>query len=198
MKALTVCQPWAWAIVAGTKTIENRSWGTPYRGPLLIHAGASHKRVRPGLDELTMLLGEPPAEEDLAFGAIVGLATLVDCVGPQTAPYDPRVWRLEENPFADSDQWHWVLANRLMFREPLPCRGTLGLWGPPAGLMCSFGAGNYPSPASAEAIRTATPAKPACRWCGCTDSEGCEWVEPDLCSVCRDALAHTTPLRSAR
>lgn len=32
MKALTVCQPWAWAIVHHTKRIENRSWETMYRG----------------------------------------------------------------------------------------------------------------------------------------------------------------------
>lgn len=37
--ALSVRQPWAWAIISGGKTIENRSWTTPYRGPLLIHAG---------------------------------------------------------------------------------------------------------------------------------------------------------------
>ena len=39
MKALSVRQPWAWAIVAGWKPIENRTWATDYRGPLLIHAG---------------------------------------------------------------------------------------------------------------------------------------------------------------
>ena len=39
MKTLSVRQPWAWLIVYGGKDIENRSWRTPYRGPLLIHAG---------------------------------------------------------------------------------------------------------------------------------------------------------------
>lgn len=40
MKALTVFQPYAWLIVKGIKPIENRTWSTRHRGPLLIHAGA--------------------------------------------------------------------------------------------------------------------------------------------------------------
>ena len=39
MKVLSIRQPWAWAIVAGFKPVENRTWKTGYRGPLLIHAG---------------------------------------------------------------------------------------------------------------------------------------------------------------
>ena len=38
MKALSIRQPWAWAIIYAGKNVENRSWVTDYRGPLLIHA----------------------------------------------------------------------------------------------------------------------------------------------------------------
>lgn len=38
MMTLSVRQPWASLIAWGDKTIEHRSWETPYRGPLLIHA----------------------------------------------------------------------------------------------------------------------------------------------------------------
>ncbi|MHC4404130.1 MAG: ASCH domain-containing protein [Planctomycetota bacterium] len=49
MKALTICQPWAWAIIHGPKPVENRGWATKYRGPLAIHAGQSRGRpLRPG------------------------------------------------------------------------------------------------------------------------------------------------------
>lgn len=41
MKALTICQPYAELIARGDKPIENRTWPTHYRGPLLIHAGKS-------------------------------------------------------------------------------------------------------------------------------------------------------------
>ena len=39
MKALTLYQPWATLVAIGAKKIETRSWSTPYRGPLAIHAG---------------------------------------------------------------------------------------------------------------------------------------------------------------
>jgi hypothetical protein len=39
MRTLSIRQPWAGLIVAGIKDIENRSWSTSYRGPILIHAG---------------------------------------------------------------------------------------------------------------------------------------------------------------
>ena len=39
MKALSIRQPWAWAILHAGKRVENRDWqGCHYRGPLLIHA----------------------------------------------------------------------------------------------------------------------------------------------------------------
>ena len=38
MKIISVRQPWAYLIVAGYKPVENRTWNTSYRGPLLIHA----------------------------------------------------------------------------------------------------------------------------------------------------------------
>lgn len=38
MKALTLHQPWSSLVAIGVKTVETRSWGTTYRGPLAIHA----------------------------------------------------------------------------------------------------------------------------------------------------------------
>ena len=40
VRALTVQQPWAWAIVSAGKTTENRTQMWSFRGPLLVHAGA--------------------------------------------------------------------------------------------------------------------------------------------------------------
>lgn len=39
--ALTVLQPWASLIALDEKQFETRSWSTPYRGTLVIHAGKS-------------------------------------------------------------------------------------------------------------------------------------------------------------
>ncbi len=41
LPVLSIRQPYAWAVVHGIKDIENRSWRTHYRGPLLIHASAN-------------------------------------------------------------------------------------------------------------------------------------------------------------
>lgn len=38
MQAISVQQPWAFAIARGGKTVSNQSLPTAYRGPLLIHA----------------------------------------------------------------------------------------------------------------------------------------------------------------
>src|SRR4051794_18968482 len=37
-RVLSLKQPWAWAVSAGKKKVENRSWNTPYRGTVYIHA----------------------------------------------------------------------------------------------------------------------------------------------------------------
>lgn len=45
MKALSVQQPWASQIAAGSKTIETRTWPTEYRGDLLIVSTLSPKII---------------------------------------------------------------------------------------------------------------------------------------------------------
>jgi hypothetical protein len=72
MKIITVRQPWAHLIASGVKNIENRSWATSYRGPVLIHAALTVNRpacIKHGLD---------PAE--LEKGGVVGIAEIVGCV----------------------------------------------------------------------------------------------------------------------
>jgi hypothetical protein len=76
MKALTVCQPWAWGLIHGPKRIENRTRRTHYRGHLLIHAGKSRKWLGGAGD----LLPGAPADDDLVYGAILGTVRLVDCI----------------------------------------------------------------------------------------------------------------------
>lgn len=47
MRALTIRQPWAGRIAHGDKRVENRTWGTAYRGLLLVHAGAQYLCLNP-------------------------------------------------------------------------------------------------------------------------------------------------------
>jgi hypothetical protein len=95
MKALSIRQPWAWAIVSGLKTIENRSWQTNYRGPLLIHAAKSRADLRLVLPDGTAV---PP---ELDYGCLIGSAELVDCVPIGAVPPDP----FAEGPCC------WILRN---------------------------------------------------------------------------------------
>lgn len=42
MRAISIRQPWCWAILHAGKRVENRDWkGCSYRGPVLLHAGKS-------------------------------------------------------------------------------------------------------------------------------------------------------------
>src|SRR5690349_3478779 len=82
-KALTVLQPHAWAIVAGLKPYENRSWKTDHRGLVLIHAGVDTRYLdaRPGRDTPAHREYEgQPGNSEMVLGAAVGVAELVDCL----------------------------------------------------------------------------------------------------------------------
>ena len=116
MKALSIRQPWAELIVAGLKDIENRTWPTDYRGPVLIHAGMKIEPIDADLRELVKRLSgfDLPDAADLPRGGIVGQAEIVDLV--QSSPS-----RWFSGPYG------FVLANarRLPFR-PMP--GKPGLF----------------------------------------------------------------------
>jgi hypothetical protein len=125
MKALSVCQPWAWAIIHGLKTIENRWRPTRHRGPLVIHASRS-RRYRGG-DYLALLPGLPPWEQ-LAFGALIGIVDVVDCV---------PLAEVKDDPFAVGP-WCWVLTNPRPIK-PTPFKGQVCLFPVPLKFMAPLG-----------------------------------------------------------
>lgn len=128
MKALSIIQPWASLIVLGYKPVENRTWPTRYRGRLLIHA--SKRGDDPSAELLCQqLLIELP--RDLPRGMILGAVDLVDCV--ELSPATP-IEQLDLGPWAFGP-WCWLLENVMRFETPIACRGSLGLWTPPAGLL---------------------------------------------------------------
>lgn len=119
-KCLTVCQPWAWAIAAGLKTVENRTWYTPYRGELLIHAGKSKAWMRAVRESGYLRLPEMDEvrEKGLAFGAVVAICELVECVPVAQVPRT----RFSEGP------WCWKLRNvRPLVHRPV-LKGSLGVF----------------------------------------------------------------------
>ena len=115
MKALTICQPYAEMIAAQEKHVENRTWPTSYRGPLLIHAGKS----RDWLED-----GDERERPEMAFGAAVAIANLVDCVRPEALSSNPA-WENEIHHI--NGPWCFVLEDVERI-EPIPMRGAQGLW----------------------------------------------------------------------
>lgn len=84
MKALSIRQPWAWAIIHAGKPVENRTWGTRYRGPLYIHASKCYDRDGRAWIQSRLGLRVPP---DLPRGGIVGMVELVDVVTAMDSPW---------------------------------------------------------------------------------------------------------------
>ena len=106
MKIISIKQPWAWLIVHGKKDVENRSWPTKYRGPILVHAPAKPDRIAKH--------GLIVDFASLDRGGIVGITEIVDCVTTH-----PSKW------FTNAG-YAFVLRNS----RPLPfipCNGALGI-----------------------------------------------------------------------
>lgn len=90
MKCLSIRQPWASLIVAHGKDIENRSWSTAYRGPLLIHAAATRSAADwIAAVELCRRIGVAftlrPSQ--VPMGGLVGVVDLVGCVESSPSPW---------------------------------------------------------------------------------------------------------------
>lgn len=135
MKALTLTQPWATLVALGAKRIETRSWYTPYRGPLAIHAAKGLGPVggERGLQALCVtspfreaLLGKQP----LPCGAIVAVCRLISCCLTQTLHEDLVRIAPHELEFGDytPGRFAWVLSDIVALPDPIPARGALGLW----------------------------------------------------------------------
>lgn len=126
MKALSIRQPWAWLIAAGVKDIENRTWPTKVRGRVYIHAGLAKEGGKNGPPALVydlLAAGRlvlPVAEQArFTYGGLIGEVDIVDCVRSSTSPW------YEGN-------YGFVLANALWYATPIPCKGQLGFFEPPA------------------------------------------------------------------
>ena len=123
MKAVSIHNPWCWAILHAGKNVENRSWATRHHGPLLVHAAlslksldaqrAAHWRAAFGV--------ELPRREALVFGALLGTVDVIDCVqvGPGGA-----IGTHGHSKWAEHGYYGWVLANPKPFAEPIPYRGA--------------------------------------------------------------------------
>ena len=115
--AISIRQPWAWAIINAGKDIENRDWSTKFRGRFCIHA-AKNVTWSEWDDALFFMMGNmdvhPPLRVDIAKGGIVGTAEIVDCVEASNSP-----WFF--------GRYGFVLRN-VQPVEFIPCNGALGFF----------------------------------------------------------------------
>lgn len=122
--ALSIRQPWAWMIIHGGKNVENRSWSTRFRGPVLIHAAKGmtvdeYLEAREFANNIWSVSGKPEAAKgitgnNLERGGIIGVAEIVGCVTESKSP-----WFVGDYGF--------TIANP----RPLPfhpCKGSLGFF----------------------------------------------------------------------
>jgi hypothetical protein len=96
--ALSIRQPWASLILLAGKNVENRSWPTYTRGPILIHAaqgmtkkeyeeamGFAHQ-IAPHRISNLLFAGLLQAS-NLQRGGIIGSVNLADCVYQSDSPW---------------------------------------------------------------------------------------------------------------
>jgi hypothetical protein len=128
--ALSVQQPWAWAITEGGKDVENRSRFAITKGdmkPRRIAIHASLGMTRDDYEDACRFMASIgvvcPLPGQLVRGAIVGMATVTAIVSEHPSPWSfgPR---------------GLVLAEQCAI-EPIPAAGALGFfrWRPSGGAL---------------------------------------------------------------
>ena len=131
MRAITVRQPWAWAIIHGGKDVENRSRNIAgsYRGPVAIHAGLTEDRAAWGdVDLASAWLSAGDDVTHTERGAIIGVVDLVDVHPDCTELVEGFGHTPTCSPWAMADHLHLLLANPRPLAKPIPYKGALGLW----------------------------------------------------------------------
>lgn len=141
LPALSIRPLWAHAIVHLGKDIENRSWGTKYRGRFLIHAGLGDVRkdrrdflrlacvsIKAAEDWWNRSVGPSGGFGDAKCGGIIGVAEIIDCV------HDPENGSVVA---AKASPW-WIGPYGFILRNvrPVdfkPCRGALSFFKPQIG-----------------------------------------------------------------
>ena len=125
IKALTLHQPWATAVVSGAKKVETRSWRSLSRGLLAIH---SSKRFDPMSEPVIPGMSEEDIGPYLPRGEVLGLVEVVSCF-PTTAEEVARLSEVERS-WGDygPGRWGWNLKRLWRFERGIPARGRQGLW----------------------------------------------------------------------
>jgi hypothetical protein len=134
MLALTLVQPWAYAVAHLGKDIENRTWKPPARilgERIAIHAGS---KCRSDDVEALRELGYALPQE-CQQGAIVATVVVVGWVS-ESDGFSATLTKAEANQALQSPWYHeghfgWVLRSVRALPRPIRCKGALSLWHAP-------------------------------------------------------------------
>lgn len=136
MKALTLWQPWASAVVAGLKYVEFRDWPTSYQGLLAIHAAKrkvdSVSACGDLCEQIWQRTGMVPG--DLPLGAIVGAVYLDRCVDlhpvnwNRSAQITDVLKAQDVYGYSDDSKFGWFFTRYIQFSFPIPKKGMQRLW----------------------------------------------------------------------
>ncbi len=126
VRALSIQQPWAWAITDLDKRVENRSRATSYRGGFWIHTSKQYDNQ--GEHALISALTDAEGEvwdctDDFDKGAVVGWADLYDCCEPGVPfglPEGSERWTVGRHLY--------LLRDVIKFAHPVPAKGALGFF----------------------------------------------------------------------
>jgi len=137
MLALSVQQPWVWMIFHGRKPVENRTWAPPESligQRIAIHASKRRQAIEP-VDIMSDVYGwgvenfwetKIPQLSELPVGVIYG-TVLLDGVTRDGDIYgEGKQSKFFTGPFG------WIVLKPKPLAEPIPMRGSLGLWQVPA------------------------------------------------------------------
>ena len=124
MKAITLIRPWAELVVCGLKTVENRTWATPYRGRLVIHAGRKYdydwtEKLPMGLAIRALNHFNATIPADLTETGIVGVVDVYDCT------------KAVSSGWHEKGNYGWYLRNPIKFKHAIDTSGKQGLWNVP-------------------------------------------------------------------
>jgi len=126
IKALTLWQPYAQAIVLGLKKYETRSWATKYRGKIAIHS--SLKPLSKTYLALAEKYGIQNTPAKMPLGKVLAICELEDCI-----LMDEEFIRAQDQTEIDFGDWcagryAWKLKIVKILPEPKTIRGYQGLW----------------------------------------------------------------------
>ena len=132
MKCISLIQPWATLILSGAKRFETRSWKTPYRGPLAIHASGRFPSLAKSLCHKEPFQSALQAAgvrywTELPIGKLLGTVVLEECVRVEDVA--PTLSH-QELSFGDYShgRWAWQLSGPTPLVSPVVLKGKLGLY----------------------------------------------------------------------